>query len=409
MKKCYTLAFAILFFARTSFSESFSSTNAERSVRRTPYGEESEGRLSESLSPAEFDAKTKKGIEQIYNLEFENAEKTLGEIAQAQPNHPAGHFFLAMVMWWRILIDIENEEYDEQFYDSLDRVVALCDEMLDKNENDVTALFFKGGAIGFKGRLKAHRSSWFDAANAGRKALPIVRDASALDPNNYDILLGSGIYNYYAEVIPNEYPFVKPLLLFVPPGDKAKGIQQIKTAAENGKYANIESTYFLMQIYYQFEKDYTKALDLAAKLHARFPNNMLFHKYLGRCYVVTGNWEKVRDLWSDIDARSKKNQRGYGANVEREAEYYLGLYDMNTNMHDSALKHLFRCDELSRKIDKDGPSGFMVLANNKIGNIYDMQAKRDQALAQYKKVLAMKEYKDSHVQAQQFINSPYKR
>lgn len=364
---------------------------------------------AQTLPGPEFDEKTRKGIEYIYNLEFENAEKVFQELVKAHPRHPAGHFFLAMVTWWRILIDIDDEQYDEKFYDALDDVVDLCDELLEENENDVTALFFKGGAIGFKGRLKAHRSSWFDAANAGRKALPIVREASALDPNNSDILLGTGIYNYYAEVIPNEYPFVKPLLLFVPPGDKTKGIQQIKTAAEKGKYANIESTYFLMQIYYQFEKDYPKALALAQNLHSRFPNNMLFHKYLGRCYVVLGNWEDAKKVFGEIAARCKRNQRGYGPLVEREAEYYLGMYDLNIGAHESALKHFLRCDELSRTLDKDGPSGFMVLANLKMGNAYDALAQRNLALTQYHKVLKMREFKDSHAQAEQYIKTPFPR
>ena len=362
-----------------------------------------------SQSKPETETKIQQGIEYVYNLEFEKAEKQFREIIQAQPQNPAGHFFLAMVTWWKILIDIDNEQYDEQFYDSLKNVVELCDDILDKNESDVNALFFKGGAIGFKGRLKAHRSSWLDAASAGRKALPIVQEASALDPKNYDVLLGSGIYNYYAEVVPQEYPFVKPLLLFVPPGDKAKGIQQIKTAAEKGKYAGIESSYFLMQIYHQFEKDYTKALELATKLHNRFPNNMLFHKYLGRCHVSMGNWEKVKDVFGEILARSKKNQRGYGASVEREAEYYLGMYDLTMNTPDAALKHFYRCDELSRTLDKDGPSGFMVLANVKIGNIYDLAGKRDLAVTQYRKVLDMKEYKDSYLQVKQYLSSAYKR
>lgn len=367
----------------------------------------SAGAFGQILSSSEFDEKTRKGIEHVYNLEFEKAEQVFRELIKAQPKHPAGHFFLAMVTWWRILIDLDNEQYDERFYDSLDYVIDLCDELLENHENDVTALFFKGGAIGFKGRLKAHRSSWFDAANAGRKALPIVREAAALDPNNYDILLGTGIYNYYAEVIPNEYPFVKPLLLFVPPGDKAKGIEQIKLASEKGKYASIESTYFLMQIYYMYEKDYPKALALAERLHARFPKNMLFHKYLGRCYVVMGNWDKAKEVFDEIAARCQRNQRGYGALVEREAEYYLGVYDMNKGAHESALKHFLRCDELSRQLDTDGPSGYMVLANLKMGNLYDALAKRDLALIQYRKVLKMKEYKDSHTLAEQFINTPF--
>ncbi|MBI5472081.1 MAG: tetratricopeptide repeat protein [Ignavibacteriae bacterium] len=362
-------------------------------------------------SPAKSDAEAriKRGIDFVYNLEFENADKAFNEIIQEQPNNPAGHFFLAMVDWWRILIDIDNEQYDDRFYDALDDVVEMCDDLLDQNPTDINALFFKGGSIGFKGRLKAHRSSWFDAANAGRKALPIVQEASELDPNNYDILLGSGIYNYYAEVIPNEYPFVKPLLLFVPPGDKTKGIQQITMAAEKGKYAAIESSYFLMQIYYQFERDYPKAMELAVKLHTRFPNNMLFHKYVGRCFVVTSQWEKMKETWQEISNRCQKKQRGYGAGTEREAEYYLGVYDMTMSMYEPALKHFYRCDELSREVDKDGPSGFMVLSNMKVGNIHDLQGKRDLALAQYRKVLDMKDYKDSHRQVQQFIDSPFRK
>ncbi|MDL1893197.1 hypothetical protein FBQ87_09955 [Sphingobacteriales bacterium CHB3] len=358
-------------------------------------------------SDEDFDAKTFRGIEYVYNLEFENADNEFNELVRMRPNHPAGYFFRAMVTWWRILIDMENEQYDDRFYDELSTVVELCDKMLDKNENDVTALFFKGGAIGFRGRLKAHRSSWFDAANAGRRALPIVQEASSLDPNNYDILLGSGIYNYYAEVIPNEYPFVKPLLLFVPRGDKEKGIKQIRAAAEKGKYASIESSYFLMQLYYQFEKDYPQALALAMKLHTRFPNNMLFHKYLGRCYVVTANWEKVKEIFGVIAERCRKNQRGYGASTEREAEYYLGMYELTAGNPEAGLKHFYRCDELSRKLDVDGPSGFMVLANLKAGNIHDVLSKRDLAMLQYRKVLGMKEYRDSHSQARQFIKTPY--
>ena len=82
-----------------------------------------------------------------------------------------------------------------------------------------------------------------------------------MDPHNSDILLGTGIYNYYAEVIPNEYPFVKPLLLFIPSGDKKKGIEQLRLAAARARYASIETSYFLMQICYSYERDYPKALE----------------------------------------------------------------------------------------------------------------------------------------------------
>jgi len=49
----------------------------------------------------------------------------------------------------------------------------------------------------------------------------------------------------------------------------------------------------------------------------------------------------------------------------------------------------------------------MVLANLKMGNLYDALAKRDLALVQYRKVLKMKEYKDSHTLAEQFMKAPF--
>jgi predicted negative regulator of RcsB-dependent stress response len=73
---------------------------------------------------------------------------------------------------------------------------------------------------------------------------------------------------------------------------------------------------------------------------------------------------------------------------------------------EEALRHFYRCDELCRSLDTEEASGFMVMANLKAGMIYDVQGKRDLALAQYRKVLAMREYKDSHAQAEQYVRTP---
>jgi tetratricopeptide (TPR) repeat protein len=356
-----------------------------------------------------FETIAKQGIDHVYNLEFEEADKDFTELIKLRPAHPAGHFFLAMVDWWRILIDLEDESRDEKFLDALDHVIALADSMLERNPNDVEAIFFKGGALGFQGRLKFHRNDYLGAANAGRKALPLVETAFSLDSSNHDILFGTGIYNYYAEVIPNEYPFVKPLLLFVPSGDRSKGLAQLTTAAEKGRYASTEATYFLMQTYYFYERDYAKVLDLARKLTDRYPNNMIFHRYLGRAYAAMANWPMAESVLKDIVARSRRGQRGYTAYIEREATYSLGVTLIALGKLDEALENLYRCDELSRQTDKDEPSGFMAMANLKIGNIYDLQAKRDLAIVQYKKVLGMKDYRESQTQARNLLKVPYAR
>jgi hypothetical protein len=340
-------------------------------------------------------------------MAFDSARAEFQEVVRSNPDHPAGYFFLGMVDWWVILIDIDNESHDEEFLATMDRVIAICDKRLDKDENDLAGLFFKGGALGFQGRLHANREDWVKAASAGHSALDLVIKAYKIAPNNYDVLFGMGIYDYYAAVIPEQYPFVKPLMLLFPKGDKDKGIEQLRQAVQHASYANREAAYFLIQIFINYEKRYGEALPLAAELHNQFPDNPVYHRYVGRSYAAVNDWTDTRTTYAEILACANRHKFGYGVSDEREAHYYLGLMDMNEEKFDPALQHFYKCDELSRTLDKSGPSGFMAMTNLKIGMVYDLQSKRDLAIAQYNKVLKMPDYQGSQKLAERFLARAY--
>ena len=356
-----------------------------------------------------IEQRIQKGIDFIYNLEFEKADQEFDAVVALRPKHPVGYFFRAMTQWWRILSNFSDESKDDRFHELLDVVINMCDERLDRNPKDITALFFKGGAVGFRGRLRANRGKWLVAAKDGIVALPIVQKAYELDPNNYDVLLGIGIYNYYAEIVPKDYPFVKPFMIFFPKGDKKKGIEQLKLSAQNSKYARTEASYFLLQSYFLYEKDYFQALTIAQSLHARYPRNPLFHRYVGRCHVSLGQWSDANRIFLEVERRYTAKQAGYDAYDAREAYYYLGKFHFIAGTFDEALKNFVKCDELSRIVDKEGPSGFMSMANLHIGMIYDIQKKRQLAVNQYQKVLRMKQFENSHADARRYLSTPYTR
>ncbi|MDI6802896.1 MAG: hypothetical protein QME58_03500 [Bacteroidota bacterium] len=363
--------------------------------------------FSQWIPDSTADALTQRGVELIYSLQFDNAKIEFQKVIKQNPDHPSGHFFLAMIEWWRIIVNPENTSNDNYFYSLLEKVIFLCDKKLESNTTDLTALFFKGGAIGFRGRLRVHREQWLYAANDGRLAIPIVHQAYNLEPTNTDVLLGMGIYNYYRDVIPEEYPIVKPFVILFPKGDKMLGVQQLKQAAEKARYANYEATYFLIQILFNYEKKYSQALPLALKLYIKFPNNPIFHRYVGRLYGSLGKWNEMKNIFLEVLDNNSKNYLGYNESAVREAQYYLGIYHFNVGNYDSALNHFYKCDEQSRSLDTDNQSGFMVMTNLKIGMIYDLQSKRDLALKQYNKVLKMTTYDGSREQAKQYIKKSY--
>ena len=356
-----------------------------------------------------IDMRVQQCIDKIYNFEFDKAEADISEVIKLCPDHPVGYFFRAMVQWERIISKFDDESQDKKLYKLLDAVIDICEKRLDENPEDVAAMFFKGGAVGFRGRLRANRGKWLGAINDGIVALPLVRKAYELEPNNYDVLLGIGIYNYYAAVIPSKYPFVKPAMILFPSGDRKKGLEQLRQASLHAKYAQVEATYFLMQNYFTYEKDYVSALDLARKLHEKYPNNSMFYRYLGRCLVITGYLGEANDIFIDIINRYTQQQLGYDMYDAREAHYYIGKFEFMAGRFDTALKNLYTCDEISRKLDKEESSGFMSLANLIIGMTYDTQGKRQDAVQQYKKVLAMKEYENSYQDAKRYLQQPYSR
>lgn len=323
------------------------------------------------------------------------------------PENPSGYFFDAMIIWWKILLDIENEKYDDEFIDKLDKVIEFCDEILEKNPNNSDAIFFKGGSLGFRGRLYAVRESWVKAALDGKDALPLVKKAYIANPKNVDVQLGFGIYNYLAEVIPNNYPFVKPLLAFLPKGNKKRGLEQLNYAASKGKYAKYESIYFLSQIYYQFERDYNKSLEYINQLRKDFPDNPRFHTMQGRIWVKRNNYSAASEVFKEAIIKSQKGFAGYNEKVLRESYYYLGMNFKNVSRYDSAKVYFELCESLSKKLDKKKESGFLINSKLFLGNVYDMLGLREKAKKKYNEVLDLDEFGQSYEFAERYLKNAY--
>ena len=359
-----------------------------------------------SFAQSDFEDRINDGIKQIYNIKFDDAERTFRNLIADYPDHPSGRFFLAMIDWWKILLDLDNEDHDDIFFQKLEDVIFQCDEILKKDRSNVDALFFKGGAIGFRGRLRALRESWLKAADDGREALPIVERAANLDPDNLDVQFGFGIYNYYADVIPNEFPLIKPLMIFFPSGDKQKGIEQLRNTASNGRYAKYEAQYFLMTLYFRYENNIYAADEFARLLLDEFPDNPVFQRWRGRIAVRRGDWTMADSLFKNLIYKAEDNQPGFGLpSTLREATYYIGYHARDNGLLDSAKVMLEKSYELSKQMDKNKESGFQVNSLVYLAMIEEQQGRTESAIAMYERVLKMRDYGNSHSIAETGLNT----
>ena len=232
-------------------------------------------------------------INAMYNFDFEESSRLYRELRFRYPDHPLSYFLSGLNMWWRIMPDEDNERFDKRFLFFMDTTIAIAEPMLENEDTRIEGAFFLAAAYGFKGRLYSNRRSWTKAALAGRNALnniEICKEESYLSP---ELLFGEALYNFYSVWIPENYGFLKPIMMFFPKGDKELGLDQLREVSRFAFYTRIEGQVFLMRILATEYHNYTEALQIAEYLHNRYPNNPIFHRYYVRYLYSVHRYSKV--------------------------------------------------------------------------------------------------------------------
>jgi len=346
-------------------------------------------------------------LKNIYSCNFDSADYNITGYIKSYPKEPQGLFLSVLSDWWKINIDRKNVSLDEKLEEKIDKTSDLCDEILDKNPKDVDAMIYKGASLGYRGLTKSLRENWISAADDGRQALNLLDEALELSPKNKEALLGIGIYNYFAEYIPERYSFLKPLMIIFPKGDKIKGVEQIKDAAENSKLAVYEAKYIIAYFNLQYERNFAESELYSKNLFDEFPANPVFEKMLYNCYSGSGKFVEALEGWTKV--RNKNLSKVFGYEYEavlREADYYISLSLLKLNKIEEMEQYINECESISNKIDNDDTS-FKVFAMLMQGMRYDAIGNRGRAVEYYKKVLQMKEYSGSWNEANRFLKQPY--
>ena len=354
-----------------------------------------------------YDARIQSGIDMIYSLQFESADSHFLKIIDADPENPLGYFFRAMVGWWRVLVDLEDESKDKEFYALLERCIEVCNVRLKKDPFDFDSILFKGGALGFRGRLRGDRGDYLGAARDGLRALPLLNKSREMEATNKDILFGQGLYNYFADIMPKRHKILRPIMFFLPEGDREVGLDQLKEAAREGRYAKAEAAYFLAQIYRVFEADFHSSLPYLESLHKQYSNNALYHRYLARNLVEVGQWQRGARLYRDYIERVHSDEPGYHVHGEIESHYYLGRLAYFRSDWGKARDHFSLVERLLPAPLRTRDAAFASLANLNLGMISDRHLQRREALGYYRRVLELPSHSDLHSKAERFLDVPY--
>ena len=345
------------------------------------------------------------GLDDLYNMHFEAAARRFERIARRYPEHPAGPFLEALNLWWKILPDLSNEAHDDAFFAAMEEVIARSDRLLKQDDDAFDAMFFKGAALGFRGRLRSNRGKWFKAARDGLRAMDYVLDVVEREPDVADYAFGKGMYDYYAVAIPEQYPFLRPLALFFPDGDRERGIEALRRTVRDGRFVRAEAAYFLLQIYYLFENDFERSVEYAVWLRERYPDNSFFHTIEGRVYARWARWDLSDPVFEDVYARYRAGRTGYNASLAAQALFFLARSRMAYGEYEAALPHLNALQEAAIRDAAD--YRFVTMGRLYAGMAHDALGRRSEAVAAYREALRTKDWSRAHKRARQYLDAPY--
>ena len=319
----------------------------------------------------------------IFDARFGRAA---GEIEAACPPAPAEvcAVLQAVSLWWEIQLDPHDRSRDAAFEARVSGAIEAAEAWTDREPRRAEAWFYRGGAYGARVQWRVLRGQRIAAARDGKRIRDALERALEIDPELHDAWFGIGLYHYYADVAPAAAKVLR-WLLFLPGGDRVKGLEEMLRARDRGALLRSEADYQLHVIYLWYEDRTAEALELLEGLRRRHAENPHFPQRIAEVqdvyeHDVTGSlrsWQALFDA-----ARQHKVSLPEMA----EATARLGMARQ--------LDRLFETDKAAGQLRAviaarpDAPFGAVPQAQVQLGEALDRLGRRAEAVAAYRAALA---------------------
>ena len=379
-----------------------------------------------------FEALRRSGLDALYNIDYDKAERDFKEIVRLLPNHPGGYQLLAARVWIKTLYEsrrLQSSLYsNESFYASGDDKVdpkivtefrnltrqarQLAEAKLKQEPKNVEALDFLANTEGLKASFEeAVERRHFAALRDGNDAVDHHREVLKLDPKYIDAQITIGLYEYVVGSLPLPVKILAGATGYR--GSKKRGLAMLEQVAKEGRWAQDDAKSVLILLYTR-EKRFNDVLTLTRELSAKYPRNYLLRLETADALVAqSGVKRKEKDLMGAVQLEKEAfavfDELLRDRNV-RDASRALDLIHFKygevlllAGYHERAAKEFLAATKVER-----AEEGLVTMAHLYAARAYDVGGKREEALTQYKTVLTRPNVYDAHDEAKRGLQKAYR-
>jgi tetratricopeptide (TPR) repeat protein len=290
----------------------------------------------------------------------------------------------ALVTWWRIQLDPDDTNRDDDFRVRAEAAVSGAAAWTTREGERAEAWFYLASAIGARAQWRALRGQRLAAAGDGARIKDALERALALDPGLAEAQFGRGLYRYYADVVPTAFKILR-WILFLPGGDRKGGLQEMLRARRAGLLASGEADYQLHLVYLWYEKDPDRALSLVSDLGARYPHNLRFRQLVAEIqdFYVDDTQASLR-TWEDLLETAQRRRVAEPEMAEASARLGIASQLDQLSRGDAALDHLHTVIAAR----PSAPYAVVARAHLQLGATLDRLGRRSEAAAAYRAAIA---------------------
>lgn len=370
------------------------------------------------------DPLVEKGFEHFYNLEYDEAIVVFRQYIARRPQEPRGYNHLAQSILYREMLRtgaLETElvsgnnpflrrpkmnptpEDQKEFEDAIQRAMELSQARLKENPRDTQALYTLGVAHGLRANYNfLVRKAWMDALRDATQARKLHNRVTELDPSFVDARLVQGVHEYVVGSLPWHWRTLGFLVGFR--GNKQTGIRILQEVAEKGDVNRLDAKVLLCAIYRR-ERKPELAVPLIRELIAAFPRNYLLYFELAQMYSDLGDKQQALEALARLEELRKSGAPGF-ARVPIEKIYFArGNIQFWYRDLDDALENIRKAAAHADQLDLN--TG--VLAWMRLGQIYDLKGRRQEAIEAYRQAIAYAPESDAAKESRRYLSRPYRR
>ena len=366
------------------------------------------------------DAATRKGFDYFYNLEYDKSLREFEATQQVHPDDPfAVNHILSTVIFKELyrIGALDTEAYaadsfltkkhpeppDPKVHDRVKQLseqsLVLSQGRLDKNPNDVDALYARGITRGLRATyLGMGEKAWFAALRSAVSARHDHERVLELDPKYVDakLLIGTDLY-----IIGSlSWPAKVAASVVGIGGNKQKGLDYLRQVVAGAHSEVASDGKIVLALFLRREEKYDEALKVVSGMQSDFPRNFLVASEYAHLMNAAGHGPEAIAAYRKVLAGCRSNAYS-GCRIEVPA-YGLG----------EALRGQRQYQEAAEAYDLASSHGndseLRQRATLAAGQMYDVLQERDAALEKYRTVIAEDSSSGAADLARRYMKQAYK-